>query len=90
MDQIGIVLSRPGIGLIALRGGNSNNGAQCPGALNLNNDPANANWNIGARAAQALSSMLHGDSVQRVYAPEQVCAPAARLNVGKNIARPCG
>jgi hypothetical protein len=38
-------------GRVAIRGGNCNNGAQCPGALNLNNDPANANWNIGARAA---------------------------------------
>jgi len=35
-----------------LRGGNCNNGAQCPGALNLNNAPSNYNWNIGARAAQ--------------------------------------
>ncbi len=41
-----------------LRGGNCNNGAQCPGALNLNNAPSNYNWNIVARAAQISEEAL--------------------------------
>ena len=36
----------------SLRGGNCNNGAQCPGALYLGDAPSNYNWSVGARAAQ--------------------------------------
>lgn len=51
---------------VSLRGGNCNNGARCPGALNLNNGPANNNWNIAARAAH-----LTADAVE-VLPPEPV------------------
>lgn len=34
---------------VPIRGGNSNNGANCGVSYaNLNNDASNANWNIGA------------------------------------------
>ena len=36
--------------IVALRGGSSIIGAQCPGARNLNAGPANAIWDVGARA----------------------------------------
>lgn len=35
---------------IALRGGNCNGGAQCPGALSLSDDASNVGWGIGGRA----------------------------------------
>lgn len=41
--------------LEALAGGNCNNGLHCGSSyLNLNNSPANANWNIGACTSYLL------------------------------------
>jgi hypothetical protein len=64
--------------MIAIRGGNSNNGARCPGALNVNNDPGNANWNIGARAELAVvdAGPLRGLRPSRANAGDVPCRAA--------------
>ena len=53
----------------ALFGGNANNAAGNPGAfyVNLNNEPANANWNIGA-APSYLRPISNADHVPRPLA----------------------
>lgn len=48
-DGAGVWLTTSGE-IIALRGGGCSSGAQCPGALHLDNAPSIAFWSIGARA----------------------------------------